>query len=429
MRLTRFGIIMSMSRTRVWVLLSVLSMGLAHGAQVADESGWPRFRGPAGDGVTQAKGLPTKWSATNSVLWKADLPKAHNPYASPIVWKDRVFVATVSDTADSQKLLCFGASDGKLLWETAVAVGVQKQVDMRGGFNCSTPCTDGKTIYVAFGSCVLAAVNCADGKEIWKANLDGLKFAFCQSASPILYKNLVILSCEANGGSSLMAFDRATGEIKYRETRPAGRSHSTPILPTVDAQTPWLAVASPDGLYGLNPDTGKAIWFVQQASRGAKPYDDIASPIFVNGMIYSDIGREGTFSAVAVDAKSTNDIARNVKWKLNSLACYNTSSPVFCNGYLYHVSDGGLLHCVEMATGQSVYTKALAGVSSLASPVATADGLVYFASGGKSYVLKAGPTFEVVATNDLGDPGHASPAVAQGRLFIRGGTKLWCVGR
>lgn len=412
----------------VWVLLWVLSAGLAHGARAADETGWPRFRGPGGDGVTQAKGLPTKWSATNNVLWKADLPKAHNPSSSPIVWKDRVFVAT-ADTADSQKLLCFGASDGRPLWETAVAAGPQKQVDMRGGFNCSTPCTDGKTVYGAFGSCVLAAVNGADGKEVWKVNLDGLKFAFCQSASPILYKNLVILSCEANGGSSLMAFDRATGEVKYKEPRPAGRSHSTPILPAVDPRTPWLVTASPDGLYGLNPDTGKAIWFVQQTGRSAKPYDDIASPIFVNGTIYSDIGREGTFSAVAVDAKSTNDIARSVKWKLSSPACYNTSSPVFCNGYLYHVSDGGLLHCVEMATGQSVYTKSLAGVSSLASPVATADGLVYFASGGKSYVLKAGPAFEVVETNDLGDPGNASPAVAQGRFFIRGGAKLWCVGR
>jgi outer membrane protein assembly factor BamB len=392
----------------------------AAGAIFLPDAGWPRFRGPTGDGVTFEKNLPTTWSATNGVLWKVDLPKAHNPYSSPIVWKDKVFVATAGDNADSQKLLCYAATDGKPLWETAVAAGPLKQLDMRGGFNCPTPCTDGERVYAAFGSSVLAAID-MHGREVWHQNIEGVNYDVSMASSPVLFGDLVIQSCAAPGPSCLMAFACRTGALKYKAPQPSGWSHSTPVLLNVDPGQPWLVTSSPKALYGLNPATGQEIWHLQQ-------FGDIVSPVYGDGLIYCDSGRGGTGAAMAVEPKSKGDLAGNVKWKLDGLPG-TMSSAVVCGGYLYRTTDGARLYCVEMATGKTAYTQTLPGASTWASPVATADGLVYFASGGTSYVVKAGPKFEVVATNDLGDPGQASPAVCKGHLFIRGGTKLWCIGR
>ena len=383
---------------------------------------WPRFRGPTGDGQSPVKGLPLSWSKNTNVLWKADLPKAHNPWSSPIVFGDKIFVATATADPKGHKLLCFNLADGKMAWETSIPPGPKELKDKRGGYNCSTPCTDGERVYVAFGSCTLAAVD-FQGKLVWQKPLDETNYTTCLATSPILYKDLVIQVCDTEGPSAILAFDRKTGAIKYKEPRSKGTSWGTPIEVTLNEKAILILKANKK-VEGVDPENGKTIW-----SANVK-HEAMASPVYGAGVVYSDTGWGGIGVAVAVDGDSKGDISKNVKWKLPGVR-RAFGSPVFVGNTMYRfdAADEGTLRCVDLKTGNLAQTLALPGLSEWANPIATADGYVFFATGGKSYVVKHGPNPKIVSTNDLDDANHASAAVVEGRIIIRGASKLWCIGR
>jgi outer membrane protein assembly factor BamB len=401
--------------------LGVTLATVAFGVENKDWAGW---RGPTGCGITTEKGLPTKWSATEGVLWKTDLPKANNPYSSPIVSRDKVFLTTATSATD-QKILCFDAKTGKQLWETAIEAGPVTAVHGSGGFVCSTPCADGERVYAAFGSCVMAAVDFS-GKLVWRKPLE-LKgtFGFGLSVSPILYKETVLLVCDIGGQktptnmvAALMAFDRKTGNLKYNEPRPAdGVGYATgtftsPFLVT-SGKAPLLIVGGCYQLQGINPDTGKVVWFAEM-----RHSEYSSSPVCGGGMIF-DNGACLPLEGAAGDRTK----------ELKPAPCGSRlSTPVIFDGRLFS-GNNETIACLDLATLKADYNMEKNPGLSWGSPVATADGFIYFASGGKSYVVKAGPKFELVATNDLGDGNQASPAIASGKLFIRGATKLWCIGK
>ncbi|MGD0896658.1 MAG: PQQ-binding-like beta-propeller repeat protein [Thermoguttaceae bacterium] len=406
-----------------FILLTIVWANSIINASAADpvKNDWPRFRGPTGDGQSPAKGIPTTWSKDQNVLWKADLPKAYNPYASPIVSGGKVFVATAGKEPSEHKLLCFNLADGKPVWETAIPPGPKELKDLRAGYNCPTPCTDGERVYVTFGSCALTAVD-FQGKVVWRKPLE-TNFQTSLGTSPILYKDLVIQVCDTQGPSSILAFDRKTGDVKYQEPRPDGTAWGTPILVTFKAKTVMILKANKK-VQGVDPENGKVLW------TATVKHESMASPVYGAGLVYSDTGWGGEGCAVAVDAESAGDITKNIKWKLPGVA-KAFCSPVFVGGTMYRFDsdDGGTLRCVDLATGKLLNTLDLPRLSDLASPVVTADGYIYFATGGKSYVVKPGPTPEIVSTNDLGDAGHSSAAVVEGRLIIRGNSNLWCIGK
>ena len=382
--------------------------------------------------MSPAKGLPTTWSKDQNILWKADLPKAFNPYSSPIVSGDKVFVTTALNEATGHKLLCFNLTDGTKVWETDIPAGPFVLTDKRPGYLCPTPCTDGERVYVTFGSCELTAVD-FQGKVLWQKPIEK-DFGVCLATSPILYKDLVIQVCDTSmkTPSSIMAFDRKTGEVKYREARTVDTSWSTPILVTFKDKTVMIHKGG-GGLQGFDPESGKTLW-TANLKHGA-----MASPVYGGGLVYSAPGWGGDGVVVAVDAESVGDLSKKVPWTVpvaKGLSAFG--SPIILDGVMYRYVGGGdgkktpiegKLSCVQMATGKVTTMLDLPGFHSWVSPVATADGLIYFASGGKSYVVKTGATPEIVATNDLGDNNPASPAVADGKLIIRGNSKLWCIGK
>jgi len=410
-------------------------LAFAAGAPAGD---WPGWRGPTGQGRTDEKNLPLTWGgkASENVVWKVPLPgvadKArldHNQ-SSPIVVGERVIVTSVYWPADrpakeapEQRVACYQASDGKLLWETPVPAGPWRLTDLRGGYSAPTPAADGDRIYALFGSSTLAALDPA-GKLLWQKSVEPYGWDVAIGTSPVLYQDTVLVMVDATRPaiSRLVAYDKKTGAVKWEEKRPrASFSHSTPLLIDVQGK-PQLVVASSNAVQGLDPASGKIIWSC------ANP-GDVTTPVFGNGLVYCDSGRGGP--GIAVDPTGAGDVTKtHLRWDTPKVTEGFYSSPVIAGEYLYRTVAPGFLRCLKMATGEQVYNERLpAGMPSHASLIATADGRLYIASAGKSAVVAAGPEFKLLATNDLGDPSHASPAVAGGRIYLKGAKHLYCIGK
>jgi outer membrane protein assembly factor BamB len=398
---------------------------------------WPGWRGPTGLGLSDEKDLPLTWGgkANENVVWKAALPgtgtraKFDHNQSSPVVWKDRVFVVMVywpEGVAQAEfpehHVACYAAADGKPLWDTKVPPGPWLLKDLRGGYSAPTPCTDGERVYAVFGSSVLAALD-LDGRPVWSKEITPYAWDVAIGTSPVLYRDTVLVLADGTkpAVSRLIAFDRKTGDIRWERNRPdASFNHTTPILIEVNGK-PQLVIASSGAVQGVSPDDGAVLW-------RAKNNGDVPTPAYGGGLVYSESGRGGP--GVAVGPTGTGDVtATQVKWRTAPIP-EGYSSPTIAGGYVYRVHNPGVLKCFALADGARVFSERLPdGVNPAASPVLTADGRLYFAGGGKSVVLPVGPKFEPLATNDLGDGSAASPAVAHGRLYLKGGHYLWCVGK
>jgi len=365
-------------------------------------------------------------------LWKVpllpgqDKARLDQNQSSPIVWGDRVFVTLSYWPAGVEQkqypehhVLCFNKSDGARLWDSIVPHGPWLLTDLRGGYSAPTPATDGQNIFVVFGSAVIAALD-LDGKILWHKEIAPHSFDVAMGSSPLLYEDKVLLlSDQTNGESRLVAHDKKTGAVRWEQKRPDMQwAHSTPVLVEVKGK-PQLLVSAHDAVQGLDPANGKPIWWCKGSGKDA-------SPAFAAGLVYCDGGRAGV--GVAVDPTGAGDVSKtHIKWTVPQVP-EGLSSPIIVGDHVYRLHDPGVLRCWKLATGAEVYAERLPGVSTRANPIATPDGRIYFASAGKSFVIKAGPRFEILATSDLGDASSASAAVSDGRLILKGSRFLFCVG-
>jgi len=369
-------------------------------------------------GLSPDKDLPLTWDGkTNeNILWKAPLPKCSESQSSPIVCKDRVFVMTALSKPLEQHVTCYQKSEGTQLWDTVIPPGPWMLTDLRGGYCCSTPATDGERVIVVFGSATMAALDYG-GKIVWQKDIMPRDFDVAISSSPILYKDAFILLCDQrNGKSFLAAYDPKTGAPKWEAKRPdQGFNHSTPLLVEVNGK-PQLIISASSALQGVDPENGKIIW--RCAHRG-----DVPTPAFGGGLAYADEGRGNV--GTCVDASGAGDVTKTqLKWK-TAAGINGFGSPLIVGEHIYRVSAS--LRCWELASGKEVWAQRLGGDFN-PSPVATPDGRIYFAGAGPSWVIKAGPRFELLGKSDLGDPSAASAAVSDGRLFLKGQRNLFCVG-
>ena len=421
----------------IFVALGLLWGPLAvHGGE-----NWPQFRGPTGLGYTEEKSLPLQWGgpANENVLWKSPLDGAG--HASPIVWGDAVLVCTVKWPGDGapkaevipdHHVACYRVADGKLQWDTVVPPGPWKRNDFRsgpgGGYAGPTPVSDGKLIYCVFGSSVIAALD-FQGQIVWRKEIVPSTFDVTVGSSPILYRETVILLCAMAkaGDSSVIAFDKASGEVKWQQKFPdMSFAHSTPVIIPVKEKPQLLVLASGMGekdnaLRSLDPANGKLLWWCRGAG-------DAASPAFGAGLVYFDSGRGG--KGVAVDPTGEGNVSATHIRATGPNMSEAISSPIIVGPHVYRLHSPNVLKCWEAATGKLMYSERLADISTVwASPIADGNGRIYFANAGKSYVVQSGPEFRVLAVNDLGDGNHPSPAVAPGRLFLVGMKNVYCVGK
>jgi outer membrane protein assembly factor BamB len=395
--------------------LLLLVAAVAHGAD------WPQFRGPTGLGYTAESNLPLAWNAKTGegIAWQSILPKSDNPWSSPIVSGGRVFVTVAQNEPPSHQVLCFDAKDGRQLWATTIPPGPWILKDLRGGYGAPTPCSDGTRVFAVFGSAVIAALD-FEGKIVWRHDLKKFAFDVALGASPLLFGDTVILDCDQTGKtSSIIAFEKGTGAIRWEANRPeTGFTHCTPIIADVDGK-PQMFVPASGALQGIDPNTGKVIWW-------CKAPGDAASPAFDGKVVYSDSGRGG--KGVCVDPRGTGDVTdTHLRWTYPQIP-EGLSSPIISAGLVWRTHSPEILKAIRVSDGTLAFSERLQRISTYASPFTTADGRVYFASAGKTYVIKAGDRLELLATNDLGEDNRASAAVSDGRIYIRGDKTLYCIG-
>jgi outer membrane protein assembly factor BamB len=324
-------------------------------------------------------------------------------------------------------VLCLHRKSGKVLWTKEFKpVLPEHRYGGEGayhGYSSSTPITDGKRLYVFFGK---SGVFCfdLDGKQLWHALVGKGISGWGSAASPVLYKDLLIVNASVESGA-LVALDRTTGKEVWRA--PGIRSSwNTPVLVKLSPTEVELVVSVQDRLLGLNPDTGKELWRAEGVHRYVCP-----SVVAHQGVVYA-IG--GGHTSMAVRAGGRGDVTKShTLWRETKGS--NVSSPVYHDGHLYWASDGGgIVYCQEAATGRLVYQKRLAPASGLiyASPL-LAGGKLYFVSQRKgTYVVAATPEFKLLAHNVFEDDSsrtNASPAVSAGQLLLRSDQYLYCIGQ
>lgn len=399
----------------------ILAVVLALAAVAAD---WPRFRGPNGTGVSDDKNIPIRWAEGDGVLWKVKLPGAGN--GSPVVQGGRVFLQAASDDGKDRMMLCLDAASGRTLWARPVPGGKAK-INRKNSLASSTPALDGDRVFGLFWDGDTVSLHAFDvrGKPLWHRDLGGHASQHGFAASPMVHDGKVIVADDQDGTAALVAFDASTGKPMWRAERRAFRAcYSTPFVRESAGQPAELIVASTAGVTGYDPKTGKENWdwkwdFPKMALR------TVASPVYADGLIFVTSGDgSGARHVVAVAAGGKQ---KQPVWETERALPYVPCLLTF-GEHVYYVNDRGIAGCVAAKTGEQVWSERLGGDVS-ASPVLI-DGKIYSVSeDGQVYVFQAGPKFEMLAKNKVGEPVLATPAVAGGRLYIRGKEHLICIGK
>ncbi|HSW50604.1 MAG TPA: PQQ-binding-like beta-propeller repeat protein [Bryobacteraceae bacterium] len=416
---------------------------------------WPQWRGPQSQGVSPEEGLPVEWGVGKNLDWTASL--AGSGVSSPVVWGDLVIVTSQTgrahgagrsfpllardDTTLAERenpiqgavsasgevylvVEAFRRSDGRRLWEYRTkATGEFPALHEKHNLATPTPAVDGERIYALFGTGQIVALD-LEGRLAWARHL-GLEIspfrtAWGHGSSPVPYRDTLILLCDHEPRSYLLALDRRTGKERWLADRGRGRvSHSTPLVirgPEGDE----LIVNSSPRIDAYDPATGKLLWYT-----GSERQTPIPTAVFQDGVIYLSRGYRNS-DYLAIRAGGQGDVGgSHVLWRTPSGASY-VPSIVLYEGLLYMTNEIGVVTCADARTGTLVWRRRLGGVF-FASPVA-GDGKIYMVSEtGTTFVLRVGREAEVLAENDLGERFLASPAVSGGRLYLRSDGTLFSV--
>jgi outer membrane protein assembly factor BamB len=402
-------------------------------ASIVSAADWPRFRGPDGSGISPEKGLPVTWSAKSGIAWKTDLP---GPGASsPVFIGDKIFLTCWTGYAVpgqpggaeanlNRHLLCLDRKTGKILWDKAVAAKLPEVKLSRGGegYASSTPVADAERVYCFFGKTGVFAFDHA-GKQLWQADVgDGIR-GWASSASPILHGDLVIVNASIES-ESVVALDKTTGKERWR-AKDIREAYNTPlVVKTGDGKDELVVVGRPK-MFGFDPATGAALW---NCNTDITWYM-VPSVVAHDGVVYCIGGRSGVLG-LAVRTGGKGDVTRTHRlW--TSKKGGNVSSPVYHDGHIYWMNDAdGTAFCAKAATGEVVYGERVPRAGGVYASALLADGRIYYVGrDGRTFVVAAKPQFELLATNELGDRSNhdATPAAADGKLFLRSDKALYCV--
>lgn len=433
----------------------LLAAGTSDGvfAQLNLETGWVRFRGPNGSGLGESgSAIPVTWKEGENIAWKAQLPGLGS--SCPIILNGKIYLTSYTGfgidpenpgkaTDLKRHLLCLGAADGKEIWRATVdSTNAEDPFEgfiVEHGYASSTPATDGERIYVFFGKDGVVAFD-LEGKQVWATNVgtksDPEKWG--GGASCVVVDGVVVVNAGIEG-HAIVGLEATSGKELWRVENPKfTNSWSTPCI--VEAGGRKEAVFNmPEKIVAIDPATGKELWFAQS------PITNTTCPsLAVAGDVVIATGGRGG-QAIAIRCGGDGDVTEShVVWRAPLPAGIGT--PIVVGNRMYWVSRG-IAYCVNTENGEEVYKKRLGGAEpspdagggqrqgpprDYASPIAAGNHIYYTMSNGLVYVIETGDEFKVVATNSFaGDHGrfNATPAVSDGRLFIRGEKTLFCVGK
>lgn len=398
------------------------------------DDNWPRFRGPTGMGTSSAKSLPLEWGAEDNLAWKTDLP---GPGASsPITYGNHIYITCYTGyfvpgesggSLDDLKrhLIALNRKDGTIVWNQGIQAKLPEEEKIRDhGYAASTPAADAERVYTFFGKSGVFAFDHA-GKQVWQADVGEKTNGWGSAASPVLYKDLVLINASVES-ESVVALDRNTGKQVWK-AEGIQEAWNTPIVITAPSGREELIVAKQGKVLAFNPDTGESLWSCDTDIG----WYMVPSPVAADGIVYCLGGRSGT-AALAVRTGGSDDVTDSHRlW--TSQKGSNVSSPVYHDGHLYWMHEQlGIAYCAKAESGEIVYEERLKGAEQVYASAVLANGRLYYQSRlGKTFVLTAKPQFEQLAVNSLADRGvfDGTPAVSGNQLLIRSDKALYCIGK
>ena len=436
-----FGIIRLQSykptRTQKAMKYLVSILLLAFSATTLDaQENWPRFRGPNGQGISRAVGVPVQWGTEDNVAWKTEIPGTG--WSSPIVWDDRIFLTTATDGDTKCHIIAIDGNSGRILWDTVVFQQEPKHKHAKNSRATSTPCTDGKLVYAVFGSGGFAAVD-FEGKIVWTNTTLDFYSHHGMATSPILYKDMLLLAVNPSNReepkqlgwlepwdkSYLLALDKATGKERWRGKRGLSRiAHATPIIVQIDGKDQILSPAG-NVIQGFDPADGTLLWTIDTDGEPCVP-----SPILGGDLTFVAASPKDGVKAARLGGKG-NCTETHLIWT-QTRNVPMMSSFLYIKPCLYTTTDNGSFSCLDAATGEFLWQLRLGG--SLNPSPLYVDGRIYVPSEqGTVTVLKpnADPKepAEILAKNELDLHMLASPVPFGKQLLLRTDNYLWCVGK
>jgi outer membrane protein assembly factor BamB len=434
---------------------SCLFVSVQSSAAAAGDMNWPQFRGPNASGVGHNPDLPDKWSSSENVAWKTDLPG--RSWSSPIVWGNQVFLTAVVNLGESEtpkkglylggnrldapksehlwKVYCLDLPTGKILWEKMVHQGMpQTPIHLKNSYGAETPVIDGRRIYALFGNLGVFSFM-MDGQEVWSRRIEPRKtrYGWGSAASPVLYGERLFIVNDNEERSELIALDTKTGNDLWRVERDEKSNWATPFVWENGKHTELITPGS-RAVRSYDLD-GKPLWSLNGMSGIAIP-----TPFSGDGLLFVSSGYVGDKlrPIYAIRPGATGDITLKpeqttnefIAWSNSSAGPYNPS-PLFYDGHLYVLYDRGAVSCLDAKTGRIFYDHQVLpkGLAFTSSPWAANGKVFCLNEDGVCFVLRAGDKYELLYTNKLADDDMcmATPALAGDRLLIRTSTRLYCI--
>jgi outer membrane protein assembly factor BamB len=409
---------------------SLLLLILALGPALAGDN-WPQFRGPNGDGIAHAKGLPITWSENENIRWKT--PIHDKGWSSPVIWGDQIWLTTARADGHAFYVLCVDRKTGKIIHDFKLFDEPDPAFCIEyNSYASPTPVIEEGRVYIHFGAYATACLDTATAQILWMRRDLKCDHYRGPGSSPILYKNLIILTFDGFDQNYLAALDKTTGKTVWKTDRNIDykidngdyhKAYSTPSVVTVDGK-PQLVSPSAECTVAYDPETGKEIWRIHHGGM-----NEASRPVFGHGLIFLTSGHTKTLLAVCEGRIGTLEKA-DIAWQTNR-DVPSRPSLLMKDDLLFMVSDQGIASCLEAKIGKLLWTERL-GAPCSASPIYV-EGRIYAADeskeNGKVYVFAADRKFQLLAANKLNDGCMASPAAVGDALYLRTKTHLYCIGK
>lgn len=409
-------------RNPVLWLLVFLALALAS-PLLAGES-WRQFRGPDGQGHTDARGLPTEWSETENIAWKTAIDG--RGWSSPVIDGTRIWLTTALDGGHSLRAVCVDRNKGSIIHDVNVFdVDAPAKVNAKNSYASPTPVMEGNRLWVHYGTYGTACLDSGTGKVLWTNRELKLDHQEGPGSSPILYKNLLIVHCDGIDVQYIVALDKQSGRPVWKTERSAPdhpepdqrKAYSTPLVIDVAGRKELISVGA-QRVYAYDPDTGSEIWHAQFDG-----FSNVPRPLYADGLVIIATGyMKPQLLALRPDGHG-NVTDTHVAWRSTGQVPANPS-PIIVGKELFMVSDAGVLSCLDVATGKERFKSRIGGNFS-ASPIAAAGHVYFFSEDGETIVIEAAAKLKEITRNKLNGRIMASPAVAGRAIYLRTDTHLY----
>lgn len=407
---------------------------------------WSRFRGPNGTGISRDATIPIEWSDTQNLRWKTKLPGPGS--STPVLTAKHVFLTSYTgygygdeDRSKGQisqlkrQLHCIDRNDGKIAWSRSIdALLPEDPYQGMGlpehGYATNSPVTDGKSVFAFFGKSGVYAFDMA-GNERWNVSVgtESGNRGWGTAASLTLYKDILIVNASEES-QTLFGINKNTGEVVWKAPGAILElAYGTPIIARVDDERDDLVIAVPSEVWGLNPSTGKLVWYVETKLTG-----NLSPSVISDGDTIYVFGGYQSSGSLAIKLGGKGNVTKsNTLWTSRNSSYVVT--PILYEGHLYWIDDKGMYFCVSAKTGETVDKQRVTGIKSggrpvYASPVSI-DGKLFMQTRNSGlFVLDGKPKMEVLKQNRFGSDDsvfNATPAISNGQLFLRSYTHLYCV--